>query len=242
MTGRNALLQFQKAKVLRKRLFLKRLSRLRSGFAPGPRSGVLAIFLPLFLLARCATGPPSVEQVDDLCELYRGYPKWYRSARKSSQRWEVPIPVLMAIIHQESRFRAEARPPRKKFLWIFPGPRPSSAFGYAQAADVTWQEYQRSTGRGGAERDDFGDAVDFVGWYCHMSSTRCGIPKNDARDLYLAYHEGHGGFNRKTYRRKAWLRRVAFKVEQRAKTYDRQLTACEKEFQKRPGSCLWPFW
>jgi hypothetical protein len=205
------------------------------------RPGVLSL-LPVFLLMGCATGPPSSEQIADICKLYRGYPKWYQSAKKSSQRWDVPIPVLMAIIHQESSFKAEARPPRKKFLWIFPGPRPSSAYGYAQAADSTWQEYQRSTGQTGADRDDFGDAVDFVGWYCHMSYKRCGIPKTNARDLYLAYHEGHGGFNRKTHRSKAWLRRVASKVARRAKTYAHQLNACEKEFQKKSGCCLWPFW
>jgi hypothetical protein len=203
---------------------------------------MLLLLLPVLLLLGCATGPPSSKQIDDICELYRGYPKWYQSAKKSSQRWKVPIPVLMAIIHQESRFRAEARPPRKKFLWIFPGPRPSSAYGYAQAADVTWKEYQKSTGRTGAERDNFSDAVDFVGWYCHMSYKRCGIAKDNARDLYLAYHEGHGGFNRKTYRRKAWLRQVASKVERRAKTYAYQLKTCEKELQKKPGCCLWPFW
>ena len=214
----------------------------RRGPAPQSRPGVIVMLLPILLLSGCATGPPSSEQIDDICELYRGYPKWYQSAKKSSQRWEVPIPVLMAIIHQESRFRAEARPPRKTFLWIFPGPRPSSAYGYAQAADVTWEEYRKNTGRTGAERDDFRDAVDFVGWYCHMSYKRCGIAKDNARDLYLAYHEGHGGFNRETYRRKAWLRRVASKVERRAKTYAYQLKTCEKELQQKPGSCLWPFW
>jgi hypothetical protein len=200
------------------------------------------ILLLLLLLSACATAPPSSEQIEDICELYRGYPKWYQSAKTSSQRWQVPIPTLMAIIYQESRFRAEARPPRKKFLWIFPGPRPSSAYGYAQAADVTWEEYQKSTGRSGADRDDFGDAVDFVGWYCHMSFKRCGVAKNNTRDLYLAYHEGHGGFNRKTYRRKAWLLQVASKVERRAKRYAYQLKTCEKEFQKKKGCCLWPFW
>ena len=206
------------------------------------RPNLLSLLLPVLFLWGCATGPPSSRQIDDICELYRGYPKWYQSAKKSSRQWDIPIPILMAIIHQESRFKAEARPPRKKFLWIFPGPRPSSAYGYAQAADSTWREYQRSTGHSGADRDDFDDAVDFVGWYCHMSFKRCGIAKNNARDLYLAYHEGQGGFNRKTYRRKAWLLRIASNVEGRAKTYARQLNGCEKEFQKKSGCCLWPFW
>ncbi len=225
----------------RNRIFAKTYFRVWRDFTPRLRFGVLTLLLPILILSACATGPPSSEQIEDICELYRGYPKWYRSAKKSSQRWEVPIPVLMAIIRQESRFRADARPPRKKVLWIFPGPRPSSAYGYAQAGDVTWEEYQKSTARMGADRDDFGDAVDFVGWYCHMSYQRCGIAKNNTRDLYLAYHEGHGGFNRKTYRRKAWLLQVASKVERRAKRYAHQLKSCEKEFQKK-GRCLWPFW
>ncbi len=194
----------------------------------------------MFLLWGCATTPQPKEP-DDLCAIFREHSGWYQEARKSYSRWGVPIPVMMAIMHQESTFMAKAKPPRTKCLWIFPGPRPSSAYGYAQATDETWQEYIRSSGNRGADRDEFEDAIDFVGWYCNLSADRCGISKRDAYSLYLAYHEGHGGFNRKTYKKKAWLMQVAHRVDARAETYSTQLASCERELYKRRPCCLWPF-
>lgn len=199
----------------------------------------LAGYLLVFLLHGCATTAPP-ERPDDVCEIFREHRGWHDDSAKSYQRWGIPIPVMMAILHQESSYVSDARPPRTTCLWFFPGPRPSSAYGYAQALDETWEEYRKSTGNSGADRDDFGDAIDFVGWYCHMSVKQCGISKNDARNLYLAYHEGRGGFNRKTYTGKTWLLQVADKVQKRAVMYAGQLAACEKEFVPG-GSCLWPF-
>ena len=198
-------------------------------------------FLCLLLGGGCATTSNHSGQWGNICEIFREHPKWYEGARKSSDKWGVPIPVLMAIIHQESSFIPDAKPPRTSCLWIFPGPRPSSAYGYAQARDETWDEYQKSTGNTWADRDSFEDAVDFVGWYCDLSFKRSGISKQDAYGLYLAYHEGHGGYNRKTYLKKKWLVSVARKVRARANTYRRQLDSCEGEFRKAGPSCLWPF-
>lgn len=207
------------------------------------RGGSAPFLCLLFILFYgCATTPEPPEQVDNICDIFRENTKWYKAAHTSYKRWGTPIPILMAIIHQESRFRADAKPPRRKCLWIFPGPRPSSAYGYAQAGNETWKQYRESTGNSGADRDDFRDAVDFVGWYCHMSHTRCGISKSDAYHLYLAYHEGHGGFIRKTYKKKKWLLRVARKVQNGAGTYKNQLAYCEREFKKRGCCCFfWPF-
>jgi len=205
------------------------------------------ISIPLGLLLffccyGCATMPRSLERADNVCEIFRENPKWYRAASMSYKRWAIPVPILMAFVYQESRFRADAKPPRSRCLCIFPGPRPSSAFGYAQAGNETWKQYQDSTGNTGADRDDFDDAVDFIGWYCHVSHVRCGIAKNDAYHLYLAYHEGHGGFLKKTYKKKTWLLNVANKVQNRANTYKGQLASCEKEFQRRGFCCFfWPF-
>lgn len=207
---------------------------------PGRPGAWWGLILLAAWLSGCASGGPKAN-VRDVCEIFSAKPDWYADARAASRRWDISIPILMAIIHQESRFVATARPPRRRCLWVFPGPRPSSAYGYAQAADATWKTYQRSTGRKGADRDDFGDAVDFVGWYCRQSVVRCGISKDNAADLYLAYHEGHGGFNRGTYKKKAWLRKVARRVAQRANSYRKQLSGCEKELRRVGGCCLWPF-
>jgi hypothetical protein len=156
---------------------------------------------------------------------------WYDDAAEASDEWGSPIPVLMAIIHQESRFVANAKPPRKKIFGFIPGPRPSNSYGYSQALEGTWEGYQRNAGRYWADRDDFGDSVDFVGWYNDQSYRRNGIPRDDAYRLYLAYHEGHGGYNRGSYRNKGWLLDVARKVDRKANAYHSQLQGCEESLK-----------
>ena len=196
----------------------------------------LALLL-VALLAGCATSPPA--NVDNLCDIFDDKKGWYDDARDAEKAWGSPIPVLMAIVHQESRFQAKAKPPRKKILGFIPGPRPSDSYGYSQALGSTWEAYKRSAGRYGADRDDFGDAIDFVGWYNHQSYQRNRVPRNDAYRLYLAYHEGHGGYARGSFRNKDWLVRVARKVDQRADRYTKQLTGCRKRLEDDRGWFNW---
>jgi hypothetical protein len=188
--------------------------------------------LTLFL-GGCTTAPPA--NPDNLCSIFREKERWYRDAAKARKTWDSPIPVMMAIMHQESRFVARAKPPRKRILWVIPGPRPSDAYGYSQALGSTWRAYQRSAGRYGADRNDFGDAIDFIGWYNHQSTQRNGIAPGDARKLYLAYHEGHGGYSRGSWRSKGWLQEVAARVEGRARRYRGQLASCEDELKRGRG-------
>lgn len=183
----------------------------------------LILFL-LFSLAGCVTIPP--KNSDNICSTFREKDDWYDDARDAYQKWGVPIPVLMAIVHQESHFVADAKPPRTWLLGIIPWFRPSSAYGYAQAIDETWDSYLDSAGRWGADRDDFADATDFIGWYSDLSYNRLGISKSDAKSLYLAYHEGHDGYKRKSYLGKSRLRQVADTVAKRAKLFQRQLAGC----------------
>ena len=132
---------------------------------------------------------------------------------KSAKKWGVPVHVQLAIIYQESRFVHDAKPPRKKLLWVIPWKRQSSAYGYGQILDSTWDSYRKDTGHRWADRDDFSDVVDFIGWYGNQSHKLAGIAKDDTYNQYLAYHEGQGGFRRKTYLKKGWLMKVARKVQ-----------------------------
>lgn len=181
-------------------------------------------------LAGCTSAPP--KNPDNICEIFEEKGGWYKDARKASRHWGTSIPVMMSFIYQESAFKARARPPRTKILWIFPGPRPASAYGYSQATNDTWSLYQKSTGSWGADRNDFDDAIDFVGWYNDQSNRRNNIAKNDAYHLYLAYHEGQGGFAKKTFTKKKWLKDVARKVSDRADKYVQQLNGCEKKLNR----------
>ena len=201
------------------------------------RSRHFIVALALLMTAGCATSPP--EQVDNVCDIFREKSGWYGDAKESRARWGVPISVSMAFMHQESRFVATAKPPRKKIFGVIPGPRPSDSYGYSQAKEATWDWYQRSTGNYGADRDDFGDAIDFIGWYNNVSHKELGISKQDAFRLYLAYHEGHGGYRKQSYRSKDWLIDVARKVDRQAQQYNSQLQGCAEELEPRGWFDWW---
>ena len=189
---------------------------------------LLFLILPL-LIAGCATLPPP-NRVDNVCSIFRQYPDWYQASQRTERRWGVPVHVQMAIIHQESKFQADARPPYQFFLGIIPTGRPSSAFGYAQALDTTWDLYKQSQGHIFASRQNFKDGVDFIGWYINNAHQRTKIPKNDAYRLYLAYHEGVKGYMNRTYLRKPWLIQVAHKVSAQSAIYHAQLQQCHIRF------------
>lgn len=190
---------------------------------------VLVTCLALFM-SGCVKKPPS--NTENICKIFKQYPSWYKDTKATQKRWGIPIWVQMAIMHQESRFNAKALPARKKLLWVIPWKRPSTAYGYTQALKSTWENYKKKQGSMFASRTDFGDAVDFIGWYSHQARKRAGISLYNAEQLYLAYHEGVGGFQRKTYLKKPWLISVAKKVERRAQMYHRQLGSCEKSLNR----------
>ena len=186
---------------------------------------LLTIAVVLVLLFQsCATRLP--RNGDDLCEIFYEKGEWYRGARRSFERWGVHESVQLAFVHQESRFRADARPDWRRALWVIPVGRLSSAYGYGQVKDGTWSDYIRATGHRGAERDDFADVADFIGWYGDLIHRRTAVEKHDAYNLYLAYHEGPGGFARGSYQGKPWLLEVARKVEARARLYQDQYLGC----------------
>jgi len=170
--------------------------------------------------------------MDDVCSIFYQYPSWYWAAKKTQSKWGMPISTQMAIIHQESRFNGTAKPPRERILWVIPWKRPTSAYGYSQALESTWNRYQRTTHNNGASRNDFADASDFIGWYGYQLHQKTGVSMSNTYGMYLAYHEGGGGYNRRTYQQKPWLMSVAKKVQDRAYLYRRQLRYCAKKIKK----------
>ena len=190
---------------------------------------VLAVLLPL-LMSACVSSPP--DNPSNVCSIFEDRRSWYKAANRAEQRWGVPVAVNMAILYQESSYRGRAKPPRRYYFGFIPGPRPSNAYGYAQALDGTWNDYKVAAGKWGARRSNFGDAVDFVGWYNDNSNRINGIPKHDAYGLYLAYHEGNGGYSRGTYRSKDWLLEAASNVQANADRYAAQLQGCRRDLER----------
>ena len=162
--------------------------------------------------------------LNDACDIYRKKPEWLIGSLQASRKWQVPIFVMLAFVYQESHFVANARPLnhnkkiKKKYA--------SSAYGYAQALDNTWKEYQQKTGVYSGKRNDFSSAVDFMGWYIAEVHKRNKVSKWATDKLYLNYHEGIGGYKRQTYKRKPWLIKVSAKVQRRGSMYAKQLKSC----------------
>jgi hypothetical protein len=182
------------------------------------------------MLTGCATSPPS--NPDNICAIFEEKRGWYEAAQKSRDKWGAPVHIPMAIMYQESSFKYDAAPPMEYFLWIIPIGRASDAYGYSQAKTPVWGEYVSEAGGFFSDRDDFDDAVDFIGWYMNRSQKINKVSKWNAYAQYLNYHEGHGGYRRGSYKQKAWLEAVARKVEARAKKYSEQLWTCKDDLKR----------
>ena len=216
-----------------------RLSDLRTAVCDSPKLVAAVLLAALIPLAGCGTASPPTRQAD-ICEVFRQYPDWYDYARKSASRWE----------HRSTcRCRSCAT---NRVIGATPGRRangsgsnrsgrPSSAKGYAQAQDPVWNEYQAERGRLFRSRGDMEDALDFIGWYNHRTRRQLGIPLTDAQRLYLAYHEGQGGYRRGTWRDKPKVQRAARRVAATSDRYRAQLVRCESSFRCDSWYQVWPF-
>jgi hypothetical protein len=191
---------------------------------------LLTVFCLALVLTGCVASRPA--DIADICQIFEERRDWYLAAKRTEDRWGVPAPVSMAILFQESGFRARARPARRNILWVIPGPRPSTAYGYAQAVDSTWADYVSDSGNWSARRDNFADAIDFVGWYNAMSGQLNHIPSDDAARLYFAYHEGNAGFAQGSHQRKPWLLQTGSRVQENAARFGLQYEGCRAELEK----------
>ncbi|QRZ13211.1 lytic transglycosylase [Paracoccus methylovorus] len=180
------------------------------------------------LVASCGGGGnyKAPRNLENACAIASERPAYMRAMKATERRWGVPVHVQMATIHQESKFIGNARTPHQYALGIIPIGRQSSAYGYSQALDSTWDDYRKQTGNRGARRDNIRDATDFMGWYMNDTARVLGVSKWDAGAQYLAYHEGRSGFARGSHNSKPWLMNVAGNVQTRAETYRAQLASC----------------
>ena len=192
-------------------------------------SRTLRALVIVLLAASCGGGGgdfSAPRDLDNACAILTERPHYTRAFRAAERKWGVPMHVQMATIYQESKFIGNALTPFRYTLGVIPMGRQSSAFGYSQALDGTWDEYLEETGNRRAKRDDIRDATDFMGWYMAKSRDSLGLQMYDARNHYLAYHEGRTGYSRGSYNSKAWLVRVAGEVDNRSRLYQAQLASC----------------
>ena len=170
---------------------------------------------------------PRPKDPDQACIILEHDPTWKPSLLQAKSEWGAPIELVLAIIRHESSFRAHARPHhRRRRFRLFSRGRTSSAYGYAQVLDRTWRWYQRKTHNPNHRRDHFAHAVNFVGWYLHLTHATLHVSFKDYKSHYLAYHEGHHGFKEKSYARKKRLIAYAQEIAETAQRYREQLKQC----------------
>ena len=118
----------------------------------------------LILVAACGSGNYSAPRnLDNACSIVDQRPKYLTAMKNTERKYGVPVAVQMATIYQESKFIGNARTPHQYTLGVIPMGRQSSAYGYSQALDGTWEEYQKAAGNRRGKRDDIDDATDFMG-------------------------------------------------------------------------------
>ena len=145
------------------------------------------------------------------------------------------IPNCIPISSYKTRiiFYSICKTEKKKLLGFIPSSRPSTAFGYAQITNPTWDWYKNKTGNQNASRANFKDVTDFIGWYTTQSENMVGISKNDYYNQYLAYHEGQNGWSKETFKSKEWLIEVAKTVEINTNMFNKQLKSCENKLNRK---------
>jgi hypothetical protein len=182
----------------------------------------------ILLLSGCSRFSPHIYD-EKICLVVDANWGWSSALKATHRQYKVPPGLVMSVIFNESSFRAQARPKRENWLGIIPW-RVSSAYGYGQIKDVTWAWYKAHNAGWFQSRTNFSDTADFIGWYYRLFMTKNALDDASAsqiaKSFYLAYHEGLGGYSRKSYDNNQWLLDKAQKVSERAISYDKQLQSC----------------
>ena len=187
-------------------------------------------FLIFSLLVSCSSIPKNTQNA---CSIFSERYLWYKHAKNSSEKYGVPVHLILAFVNKESGFNRWAKPERTKLFKIIPYKRPSSSFGYSQAIDKTWDQYKNETNNMLALRSRFKDSVMFIGWYINKTHQMNKIPLNDSYRQYLNYYLGWGNYANKTYQtdKKAIL--FARSVQKQSNIYRNQLIKCQKNLDKK---------
>ena len=144
----------------------------------------LIYFIIFFFAASCSSIP---KHPQNACKIFGENYLWYKSIKKSSEKYGVPIHIILAFINKESGFKRWAKPKRTKLFKVIPYKRPSSSFGYSQAVKKTWKLYKTETNNPLALRISFRNSSDFIGWYFWKTNKINKVSLNDTRNMYINY-------------------------------------------------------
>ena len=190
----------------------------------------LIYLLAFSFLVSCSSVP---KYPQNACKIFGEKYLWYKSVKKSSERYGAPIHIILAFVNKESGFNRWAKPKRTRLFKIVPYKRPSSSFGYSQAVNKTWELYKTETNNPLALRARFKDSVMFIGWYMQKTKKINKIPLNDSYRQYLNYYLGWGNYANKVYKTDKKAVIFAKNVQKQSKIYKSQLLECEKNLNNK---------
>ena len=190
----------------------------------------LLYFVVFSLLASCNSIPKNTENA---CSIFSQRYLWYKSVKKSSEKYGAPVHIILAFVNKESGFNRRARPPKTKIFKIIPYKRPSSSFGYSQAVKKTWELYKTETNSPLALRTRWRDSVFFISWYISKTNKINKIPLNDAYRQYLNYYLGWGNYAKKVYKTDKKAIIFAKSVQKQSTIYKSQLRECQKSLNRK---------
>ena len=150
---------------------------------------------------------------ESVCTIIKQHPDWLKSAKAVSKQYGVPVSVQLAIIKEESNFQGDAQNAH------------STATGFAQVLNKSWAVFEKATHQH-RSRSNFDAAVTYIGWYAAQVEHRTDINPNNAYKLYLAYHEGIGGYHHLQKHPKPQVTALAKQVAQNAKLYSQKIISC----------------
>ena len=192
-----------------------------------------SLLLSVLLLSGCAVHQKSnnpdhsqPSSMNNACAIMAEKPTWATALSEAERKYGVEPAQLLAMMYQESSFKYNARPIAKNGNGLRGTSFASSAYGFSQALELTWADYIKKSGHDGAKRESFADSAMFMAWFVDSSSKQTGIRKSRVDDMYLIYHEGAGGYAKKTFKDKSWLLDTANAVDKRYVKYKSQLEDC----------------
>lgn len=159
----------------------------------------------------------------NMCALFKDNTAWYQYHKYYEQKYKVPMAITLAIIEKESGFKAHARPVKTWLIKnVIPWEYASSSYGYAQALNGSWSEFQKAHKGEYHVRSAYKSNVAFINWYLHKYADRY----KSVEDKYLIYHNGPYSNPKKA---KQSVLHYAKEVAKKANTYDKQLKQCKLE-------------
>lgn len=131
----------------------------------------------------------------DMCAYYARYPKRYKVQKQYEGASGLSMIDVHTLLELESSVTPYAVPWKKqKRFGLTVLKAQSSAYGYAQVLNATWQDYEQSYPGFWLYRSNFYDSIHFAHWY--RNAFHSSLKASTLYEFYLLYHDGPGRYQR----------------------------------------------